>query len=238
MPRSVLAALAVAVAALGVGLGFAAPPLARWLQDLLEQTPLPVHGVVGVLADLTWAWSVPILAGLGVVGGILLAMIAAHESLHLEVHDDHLEHRREKLEGWVERRDVATVHRDAKDLVLLGPGGAPRLRLDVDDLSPAAVREAFVGHGWPWHDDVPHDDEFVVWVDGRPGLTEDEHALLRRRRRERKDHDALAEIDRGLAAHGLAVRRRGDRLQVRHAGSGAPGATEGVPPSGDPDGVH
>jgi hypothetical protein len=78
MPRSVLAALAVAVAALGVGLGFAAPPLARWLQDLLEQTPLPVHGVVGVLADLTWAWSVPILAGLGVVGGILLAMIAAH----------------------------------------------------------------------------------------------------------------------------------------------------------------
>jgi hypothetical protein len=157
----------------------------------------------------------------------VLAMITVHEALRLDVADDHLEHHREKVEGWVERGDVDAVHRDGKELVLLGPGGAPRLRLDVDDLAGASVREAFVAHGWPWHDDDPYDGTFGAWLDGRPGFTDAEAALLRRRLDDRKDAGAVLAIDRELAAHGLAARVRDGRLQVRRVETTqAPGATD------------
>ncbi|MFE5340094.1 hypothetical protein ACFQ80_07715 [Isoptericola sp. NPDC056578] len=217
-PRWVPLLLLLATVAVGVGLGFALPPLARWLHGVLESTPLPSLGPVELLAGLPLVWSVPVLGGLGVVGGVLLALSTVGEALRLTVADDHLEHRTDDREGWVERADVGDVFRDGRYLVLLGRTGAPRERLDADTLRPDELRAAFEGHGWPWRDADPHERAYERWMDGRPGFSAAEHALLRRRLAERKDAAAVAEIDEALAAHGLAARVRDDRLQVRRVG--------------------
>ncbi|MFB7799688.1 hypothetical protein [Isoptericola sp. NPDC056134] len=228
-PRWVPLLVLLATVALGVGLGFALPPLARWLHRLLEGTPLPSLGPVELLAGLTLAWSVPILGGLGVVGGVLLALSTIGESLRLTVADDHLEHRTDDREGWVERDEVSDVYRDGRYVVILGLTDAPRERLDADTLRRDEVRAAFEAHGWPWRDADPHERAYEQWMDGRPGFSADEHALLRRRLADRKDAAAVAEVDGALAAHGLAARVREDRLQVRRLG---------VVPAEDPRGAQ
>jgi len=214
-PRWVPLLVLLATVGLGVGLGVVLPPLARWLQGILERSPLPSLGPVELLAGLPFAWSVPILAGLGVVGGVLLALSTIGESLRLTVADDHLEHRTAAREGWVERADVADVFRDGRYVVLLGPAGAPRERLDADTLRRDELRAAFQAHGWPWRDADPYEHAYERWLDGRPGFSAAEQALLRRRLAERKDPAVVAEVDAALAGHGLAARVREDRLQVR-----------------------
>ncbi|MFV2143507.1 hypothetical protein [Isoptericola sp. G70] len=227
MPRVAPILIALSVLVLAVGLGVALPPFARWLQDALDGTPLPVHGAINLVAGLPLGWSVPILTGLGLVAGAWLALVAVAEALRLTVADDHLEHRTDEHEGWIERSDVSAVFRDGRHLVLVTAEGRVRARLDADDLRSAELRDALVGHGWPWRDEDPYEGDYVGWVDGRPGFTETERALLRRRLRERKDAAAVAELDTELGAHDLAVRVRDDRLQVRRTTAGAEGGARG-----------
>lgn len=228
MPRAAPYLLVLSVLVPAVGLGFALPPFARWLQDVLDGTPLPVHGAVDLVAGLPLSWSLPILTGLGLVGGVWIAIAAHGEALRLTVADDHLEHRTDEHEGWIERSDVAAVFRDGRYLVLVAPDGRVRARLDADSLRSTEVCDALVGHGWPWREQDPYERDFVGWVDGRPGFTDTEQALLRRRLRERKDAAAVVELDAELGAHGLAVRVRDDRLQVRRATAGAGDGSHGT----------
>ncbi|GAA1975801.1 hypothetical protein GCM10009718_09910 [Isoptericola halotolerans] len=216
-------ALGVGTLVLGVVLGLVLSPVARWLQDVLEGTPLPVHGAVGVVADLPLTWSLPILSGAGLVGGVLLALVAESEMLRLTVADDHLEHRTDDREGWIERSDVAAVHRDGKDLVLLGDGGRPRARMAADDLNGSAIASTLRAHGWPWLDEDPYDADFEPWIHGRPGFSDVEQNLLRDRLDQRKDAAAVVRLDDELAACGLAVRERDGRLQVRRCGGDGEG---------------
>ncbi|WP_407319086.1 hypothetical protein UQW22_01585 [Isoptericola halotolerans] len=233
MPRSAAALVLLCVLVPSIGLGFGLPALAGWLRSGLEATPIPVPGAVGVVADLPLSWSVPIVATLGLVGGTWIALAMINESLQVTVFDDHLEHRTDggalRGEGWVERSEVAAVFRDGRHLVLLAADGRVRSRLDADDLPRTALRDAFVAHSWPWTDADPYETEYVGWVDGRPGFTDEEHALLRRRDRERRDAAAVQELDAALGRLGLAARVRDGRLQVRRcdvdAGNGGRGAS-------------
>ena len=224
--RAVPVLLGLAVLVLGVVLGFALPPFARWLQDVLESTPLPVHGAVGLVADLSPAWSVSILSVLGLAGGVLLALMAEGEALRLTVADDHVEHRTDDREGWVERDRVTAVHRDGKDLVFLGAGGRPLARMAADSLDASTLASTLRRHGWPWHETDPYEDDFSPWIHGRPGFDDGEQKLLRQRLDERKDAAAVVRLDDELATVGLAVRERDGRLQVRRcaaAEGGGPG---------------
>lgn len=211
--------LGVVTALIGAGLGFALPPLSRGLVALIEHTPFPVPGVIDLAADLPLGWSVGVVAALGVIAGGYVAHSAATEALQLQVAEDHLEYRQEGREGWIERRDVAAVFRDGRYLVLLDHTGRVKARLDADALRPAAVQEALQTHGYPWHEQDPHEAAYLDWLDGRPGVTDEEHTLLRRRHRERNDRTAREQIDVELATHGLVTRERAGTLQVRRAGS-------------------
>jgi hypothetical protein len=216
--------LGLGVLALGVVLGWFAPALARGLVDLIEATPLPSPGVVRLVGTLPLEWSLGILGGLGLVGGAFIAFMAVGEAPVLTVLDDHLEHRQEEREAWIERSDVGAVFRDKNDLVLLRPDGGLRARLDVDTLPQAKVRGALEQHRWPWQNMDPYEQGFERWVDGRPGFTADEHATLRRRLEKRKDAAARRTADEDLAALGLVARVRDDRIQVRRVTSAGDGA--------------
>lgn len=214
-PPALPAVLGLAVLALGLVLGWFAAPLAGGIAGLIDATPLPVPRLLTLIESLSLPWTLGILGGLGLLGGGFIAFMTVGEAPVLTVADDHVEHRQEEREVWVERSDVGAVFRDKEDLVLLRPDGGLRARLDTDTLSAARVREALAGHGWPWHDADPHEQQFERWVDGRPGFTPAEHEVLRRRLEERKDAAARRQADEDLATLGLVARVRDDRIQVR-----------------------
>lgn len=220
-PPSLPVLIGLGALALGLVLGWFGPALARGLLGLIEATPLPAPGPVRVIGTLTLPWSLGILGGLGLLGGGFLAFMTVGEAPRLTVADDHLEHRQEEREVWIERSDVGAVFRDGNDLVLLRPDGGLRARLDVDTLSRATVRTAHEQHRWPWRDADPYEQRFERWLDGRPGFTAVENEVLRRRLEERKDATALRTADEDLAALGLVARVRDDRLQVRRTTSAA-----------------
>ncbi|MFC8799737.1 hypothetical protein ACFT2C_18535 [Promicromonospora sp. NPDC057138] len=223
-PPALAALLGLGVLALGLALGWFAPALARGLVDLIEATPLPAPGPVRTIGTLTLPWSLAILGGLGLVCGAFFALMTVAEAPRLTVSDDHLEHRQEEREVWIERSDVGAAFREKNDLVLLRPDGGLRARLDVDTLSGATVRGALDQHRWPWRDTDPYEQRFERWVDGRPGFTAAEHEALRRRLEERADEAARRQADEDLAALGLVARVRDDRIQVRRATSADEGA--------------
>ncbi|WP_244666497.1 YqeB family protein [Myceligenerans indicum] len=216
--------------ATGLLLGWFGPGLARALTALIERTPFPVHGFVEHLGQVDQAWSLPVLGGVGLLGGIFLAVVAASEAPELGVARDHLEHRQENHEVWVERAPVGAAFRDRDELVLLGHDGGLRARLAVTDLPRSTVRAALVDGGWPVRDEDPYDARFEPWADGRPGLTSEEHALLRDRREHRKDEAARRKADGALAAAGLVARERDGRLQVRRVPPGSGGEAVSTDP--------
>jgi hypothetical protein len=218
-PASLPALLGLGVLALGLVLGWFAPALARGLVGLIEATPLPAPGVLRLVESLSPEWSLGVLGGIGLLGGAFIAFMTVGEAPALTVADDHLEHRQEEREVWIERSDVGAVFRDTRYLVLLRPDGGLRARLDADTLSWARVQGALEQHRWPWRDADPYEERFERWVDGRPGFTAAEHEALRRRLEERKDAVALRKADEDLAALGLVARVRDDRIQVRRATS-------------------
>lgn len=216
-PPALPTLLGLGTLALGVVLGWFAPALAQGLVRLIEATPLPSPGVIRLIGTLPLEWSLGILGGLGLVGGAFVAFMTVGEAPRLVVADDHLEHLQEEREVWVERSDVGAAFQDRNDLVLLRPDGGLRARLDADTLSRDKVRGALDQHHWPWRDEDPYERQFERWVDGRPGFTADEHAVLRRRLEERKDAVARRTADEDLAGLGLVARIRDDRIQVRRA---------------------
>lgn len=223
-PPALPVLLGLGVLALGVVLGWFAPVLARGLVGLIEATPLPVPRLLELVETLPLAWTLGILGGLGLLGGAFIAFMTVGEAPQLTVADDHLEHRQEEREVWIERSDVGAVFRDTRYLVLLRPDGGFRARLDVDTLSWAKATGALEQHRWPWRDADPYEERFERWLDGRPGFTAAENEALRRRLEDRKDAAALRKADEDLAALGLVARVRDDRIQVRRTTSAAEGA--------------
>jgi len=182
--------LGLGVLAVGLVLGWFASAIAGGLAGVIEASPLPVPKVIQLVETLPLPWTLAILGGLGLVGGAFLALMTVTEAPQLTVADDHLEHRQEEREVWVERSDVGAAFRDTRYLVLLRPDGVLRARLDADTLSWAKVKGALDQHRWPWRDADPYEQQFAA---------------------------ALRKADQDLAALGLVVRVRDDRIQVRRA---------------------
>lgn len=205
--------LGVIITLLGLGLGFAAPPLAGVLVSVIERTPFPVPGVIDLVSDLSPAWSVPILGALGAVAGLVVAHSAATEALRLTVAPDHLEYRQNDREGWIERADVAAAYRDRRYLVLLGHEDRVRSRLEADALNEERLKDTLLAFEYPWMDQDPHEESYVPWVDGRPDFSATEHSLLRQWKP--KNTEDRIRFEQELGQHHLVARERGGKLQVR-----------------------
>ncbi|MGO2112310.1 MAG: YqeB family protein, partial [Pseudoclavibacter sp.] len=181
-------------------------------------------GVLEVVADLPWAWSIPIGAFLGVVGGVVLAMSIASEALQMTVATDHLEYRQENREGWIERVDVATMYPDGRDIVVLDSSGRALVRLNVESLDRSRLVRTLREYDYPWRDEDPFEAGYQRWMDGRPGFTTAEHRLIDRWQEVRRKGKARAEAEVALREADLVVRDRDGRVQVRRAGDSGYGA--------------
>lgn len=217
-PSPVAAAgLAVAALALGTGIGFAAPAVATWLTGLLHRTPLPAPGLLELVADLPWTWSVPAGVVLGVVVAAFLALTIVHEGLRLTVAPDHLEYRQEGREGWIERSDVASIYADGTYAVVLDEKSRLLTRLDADGLNSTTLAQTLREYGYPWREADPFETDYQRWMDGRPGFTAAEHRLIHRWQEVRRKQPERIDADAALREENLVVRYRDGRVEVRRA---------------------
>ncbi|UZN02915.1 hypothetical protein [Cellulomonas sp. S1-8] len=205
--------LAAVGAALGAGLGAALDPLAAWA----EGNSLPLPWVLHLLTRTPrWA-EVVVPALVGAAGGLWVWAEWRKDVLQLTVEPDGLIVRQRGQARYAARADVATVHADGDDLVVLDAHGGQVVRAEADVVlrrAAAALRAA----DYPWSDDGdPHADDWRTWVPGRPGLPEDADDLLRRRRTalQAKEHATLQDLADALARAGVAVRDRAGEQQVR-----------------------
>lgn len=227
-PATIPVLFGAGVLALGAVLGLVAAPVAGWLVALLQRTPIPVHRLLQVVADLPLVWSLPVGLVLGVVGGVGLAGAIVHESLKLTVDSDGIEYQQKDRDGWLDHADVASVHRDGRYAVVLDHGSGVLARLDGDGIGTDRLRAALTQHGYRFLPADPFEADYRRWQDGRPELSGNEHRLVRRWREAGKDSTERIEAEADLREAHLAVRERDGRTQVRRT-AGARHGTHGRP---------
>lgn len=138
-------------AAVGLLLGLVIRPVADFATGLAW---VPFQGPLRLLASADHPWMAWALAALGLVAGLLFAAAIFHQSPVLHVSPDQIRVDQKGQVRTIPRAQVATVFRDGSNLVLETDKGRTLFRGEVEG-GKDAVREAFVGHGYPW-DAEPH----------------------------------------------------------------------------------
>src|SRR5690606_16917491 len=130
-PRGVLAEspliVVVACTLLGAALGGLLPLLAGLL---LKLKWAPFKGPAELLTSVPEPCLTLGAVGLGTLLGLLLAFLALHESLSVRITDDLLVLTVRDTTHEIPRQDVASAHRDGKQLVLLAHDGTELSRED------------------------------------------------------------------------------------------------------------
>lgn len=183
--------------------------LAGWLLMLLAGWLvtwrfIPFRGPLELLDGIPAPWDVIGPLGVGFLVGLVLAAMAAHESLTATVDD-----RTVTLEGsdrvsTFRREEVSAVFLERKRLVLLGNDTAELDRRPCE-LSRDRLAAAFRAHGYPWTDTDPHAGEYRRWLPDTPGLPEGANVLLAARQKNLRSSDA-GELRGELAKLGVLVR--------------------------------
>ncbi|MGC4894627.1 YqeB family protein [Micromonospora sp. DT31] len=197
----------------GGGLGAAVTALSSWIAGLPW---FPFQGVFELLDRWPDELSYAIGAGAGVLGGLLLAVVAVRDRLTVTVGHRSVRLHRDGHGRDVARTDVAGVFVDGKALVLLNTAGGELAR-ETSDLDGERLGAAFTRQGWPWLAQDPHRDTYRRWVEGLPDLPPGADALLRARQRALDGgHDGeVRELHGELVRLGVVVRDEGKRQYWR-----------------------
>ncbi|WP_371529478.1 hypothetical protein OG302_29115 [Streptomyces sp. NBC_01283] len=223
-PRGDLLAILIGTPVLGLLLGLALPPLARWLSDL---PVLPWRDGITFVGSLDEPWQTAIVTGVGLVGGVLLAVTEIAGTLKLRMTDQELVTEQHEVTRTIERARVSAVFLDGKELVVLDETSRQFTR-GVHKTAAPALAEAFRSHGYPWQDADPYAPMFHRWIPGAPGLPAEAHAVLAARKaalksEAKEDVRDLAETMQGL---GYVVRDEGKDQYWRPL-AGGPGGRGG-----------
>ncbi|MFI0977878.1 hypothetical protein ACH4SP_12865 [Streptomyces sp. NPDC021093] len=151
--RTRLLRILVGFPAVGLGIGFLLPALARWTDSSAAG---PLRKVFAALGSLDQPWQIALCALAATALGVLAAYVAVADSTRVTVTDASLgiEPRDGKKAKALARADVADVYLDGRDLVVLDAAGR-QLARTPRQASRHALAQAFRAHDYPWHDSRP-----------------------------------------------------------------------------------
>ncbi|WP_205328457.1 hypothetical protein [Glycomyces sp. YM15] len=187
-------------AALGWGLTF----IVEWIVGLAW---FPFQGLFELFNDLSGTLRLIVALAAGLLLGLVIALFALHEMLHITVGRDRIAFRRGDYEREIDRADVTGVFVQDKRVVALGHRRQELANVEFDldrDKLAAALRR----HGYGWHPDGdPYAAEFKRWVNGADGLPQGANAVLKARQQalEKSNTGDLRELLDELADLGVVV---------------------------------
>ncbi|WP_110241777.1 hypothetical protein [Nocardioides gilvus] len=181
-----------------------------WIVGL---TWAPFQGPLSLVDEVTGDWTLPVLAGVGVVLGLVLAVIAQGEAARVTVGPDRVTLTQDGDEQVVARESVACVFAENGRLVVQDALGRRGGAVRVEDLSQEKVRDAFVSHGYAWVEKDPWDDTFARWIQDSPALSPEANAILAARQKslELKNGEETEDFREELAKVGVVVRDEGNK---------------------------
>jgi hypothetical protein len=200
--------------ACGAGVGAVLPLLARLL---LKLPWAPLEGPAELLTSIPEPALTLGTVAVGALGGLLLGLVAVHESLSVRVCDTHLALTIRESTREFAHEEIAMLCRDGKQLVVLAPDGMELAR-EHCGLPWPRLAATLTGHGYRWAEEDPYRAEFRRWVPGTPGLPEGADALLRARAQALKsddDAEEARELRRELLRLGVVVRDEDKRQYWR-----------------------
>ncbi len=203
-------------AAVGLGAAFAVGPLLGWLLRRFGDAPGPLR----VVAELPFAWAIPVLTIGGAIGGFLIASSWTEASGTIDVNEAGVTVHSKNLDRYIPKATTGRVFAEKKELVILDGDTRELFRGPVEDEMLPGLRAALAQWDYPaLESSDPFGDQFSTWVEGDGRLDERTEGLLRARRRALADEqpgtaeDALEK----LRHSGLMVRDRDGRQQYRSA---------------------
>ncbi|MFJ2743182.1 hypothetical protein ACIO3O_26370 [Streptomyces sp. NPDC087440] len=151
--RTRLLRILVGFPAVGLGIGFLLPPLARWVDGSATG---PLRRLFGALGGLEQPWQIALCAFAATLLGLLAAYVAVADATRLTVTGDALviEPRDGKKAKRLARADVAAVYLDGRDLVVRDAAGR-ELSRGPRQASRHALSTALRTHGYPWQNSRP-----------------------------------------------------------------------------------
>lgn len=187
-------------AALGWGLTFI-------VERIVGLSWFPLQGLFELFTDLSKTLQLIVAIAVGLLLGLVLALIAIHEMLTITVGRDQIDFKRGDYGRGIERADVASVFVADKRVVVLGHRrqelASVEFDLDRDKLAAALRR---YGYGW-LPDGDPYAAEFKRWVPGADGLPRGANAVLKARQHalEKSNAGDLRELADELADLAVVV---------------------------------
>ncbi|WP_189822648.1 YqeB family protein [Streptomyces finlayi] len=151
--RTRLLRILVGFPAVGLGIGFLLPPLARWFDGSATG---PLRRLFEALGGLEQPWQIALCALVATLLGLLAAYVAVADSARTTVTGAALtiEPRDGKKATSLARADVAAVYLDGRDLVVLDAHGR-ELSRSPRQASRHALSQALRTHGYPWQESRP-----------------------------------------------------------------------------------
>lgn len=165
---------------------------------------VPFRGPLELVDSIPAPWATLGALGIGLIGGLVLGLIAHGERLAVTVSPDQVRLDGDEYTATFERVDVAAVFVDRSQLVLLG-ADTGELARRPSELDAGELAAAFTRHGFPWRDADPHTGEYRRWVPDMEGLPPGANALLTARAKDITSGDAK-ELRTELVRLGVVVR--------------------------------
>ncbi|WP_117215432.1 YqeB family protein [Allorhizocola rhizosphaerae] len=193
----------------GALLGYLLKLVSRWIVGL-EWAPW--QGPFKLLTKMHEPWFTIVPVAVGVVAGLVLALLAWEDSLRVSVSRESVGLRRGDKERELSAAAVRGVFVDGKELVLLGASGEELAR-EKSDLDGGLLREAFGAHGFAWLDGDPFAGRYRRWVEGDPALSGSANAVLKARASalDKGHKEDAAELREELVKLGVVVRDVGKK---------------------------
>ncbi|WP_026928974.1 YqeB family protein [Glycomyces tenuis] len=197
-------ALWVGLPLVGGVLGWVLTLVAEWYVGL---PVAPLQGPVEWLTDLSTVPRIAVAVGVGVVAGLVIALLIVSALLTVTVDRRGIETKRGDDEQRAEAAAVASVFVEDKRMVVLGHRGEELVSVEFD-LDRRELRAAVERHGYRWSEGDPFKDAYRLWVPDAEGLPAGANPVLKARQgavRDGKGDDA-AELRAELAKLGVVVR--------------------------------
>lgn len=214
LDRRLTPAFAAAGATAGLVLAFVAGPLTAWLLDRLDSAPVFLR----IIDEFPLFVTLPALIVVGALAGWFVFAIWEGEVGTVTFDQDGVLVTQEKSSTRFATDEIAEAFLDGEELVLVDGRTRELSRTPSDKALEERLRPAFTDHGIPWRGgEDPRSAEFQPWVDRGTALEEEDHALLRERRRALTDKraGAAADLRDRLRDRGIIVRDRDNAQEIR-----------------------
>lgn len=191
--------------AVGLVLGYFLPRIATWA---LKLPWIPFEGPFKLINSFNGIWLDIIMAMLGLIVGLIFAMIAVKEMLIVTITDKEVLLDKDGNKQIIGRKKVDTVFLDGKQLVIVGESGYELARGNIDE-TPKIVSEGFKKHDYPWSSEGdPFKEEYRRWVPDMPDISPSANAVMKARDNalQKRETKEINELQKELTKLGIVVR--------------------------------